>query len=161
MPLNEMHLGLIGLIFPKAPVLHVVRHPLDVVLSVFSNHLTHGFYCAYDLASIARHYVLVMDLLEHYRREMDLRYLRMRYEDVIDDQETRVREMLDFIGLDFDPRCLAFHENRRYARTASYAQVTEKLYDRSLFRYRAYRKELAPVIPLLEPVIARLGYTID
>ena len=32
-----------------------------------------------------------------------------------------------------------FHENRRYARTASYAQVTEKLYDRSRFRYRHYR----------------------
>ena len=82
MPLNETHLGLIGLIFPKAPILHVVRHPLDVALSVFSNHLTHGFYCAYDLMSIARHYVLVMDLVEHYRRETDLRYLRVRYEDV-------------------------------------------------------------------------------
>ena len=161
MPLNETHLGFIGLIFPEAPVLHVVRHPLDVVLSVFSNHLTHGFYCAYDLMSIARHYVLVMDLVEHYRREMDLRYLRVRYEDVIDNQEARVREMLDFVGLDFDPRCLAFHENRRYARTASYAQVTEKLYDRSRYRYRAYRDELDPVIPALEQTIRRLGYAVD
>jgi hypothetical protein len=161
MPLNETHLGFIGLIFPEAPVLHVVRHPLDVVLSVFSNHLTHGFYCAYDLMSIARHYVLVTDLVEHYRREMDLRYLRVRYEDVIDNQGARVREMLDFVGLDFDPRCLAFHENKRYARTASYAQVTEKLYDRSRYRYRAYRKELAPVIPVLEPAIRRLGYAVD
>ena len=49
MPLNETHLGLIGLLFPQAPIIHVIRHPLDVVLSVFSNHLTHGFYCAYDL----------------------------------------------------------------------------------------------------------------
>jgi tetratricopeptide (TPR) repeat protein len=161
MPLNETHLGLIGLIFPKAPILHVVRHPLDVVLSVFSNHLTHGFYCAYDLMSIARHYVLVMDLVEHYRREMDLRYLRVRYEDVIDNQEARVRDMLDFVGAPFDPRCLAFHENRRYARTASYAQVTEKLYDRSRYRYRAYRDELAPVIPVLEPTMRRLGYAIE
>ena len=39
--------------------------------------------------------------------------------------------MLDFIGEHFDERCLTFHENRRYARTASYAQVTEPLYDRS------------------------------
>jgi tetratricopeptide (TPR) repeat protein len=161
MPLNETHLGLIGLIFPKAPIIHVVRHPLDVALSVFSNHLTHGFYCAYDLTSIARHYVLVMDLVEHYRREMDLRYLRVRYEDVIDDQEARVREMLAFAGATFDPSCLAFHENRRYARTASYAQVTEKLYDRSRFRYRAYREELAPVIPILEPTIRRLGYAVE
>jgi hypothetical protein len=161
MPLNETHLGLIGLIFPKAPILHVVRHPLDVVLSVFSNHLTHGFYCAYDLMSIARHFVLVMDLVEHYRREMDLRYLRVRYEDVIDDQEALVRKMLDFVGLAFDPRCLAFHENRRYARTASYAQVTEKLYDRSRFRYRSYCEELTPVVPVLEPTIRRLGYAIE
>jgi tetratricopeptide (TPR) repeat protein len=161
MPLNETHLGLIGLIFPQAPILHILRHPLDVVLSVFSNHLTHGFYCAYDLTSIARHYVLVMELVEHYRREMPLHYLAVRYEDVIDRQEDKVREMLEFVGASFDPACLAFHENRRYARTASYAQVTEKLYDRSRFRYRAYRDELAPVMPMLEPIIQRLGYAID
>ncbi len=161
MPLNETHLGLIGLIFPQAPIIHVVRHPLDAALSVFSNHLTHGFFCAYDLESIARHYVLVMNLADHYLREMKLRYLRIRYEDVIDNQEARVREMLDFVGLAFDPRCLAFHENRRYARTASYAQVTEKLYNRSRYRYRAYRDELAPVIPVLMPAIRGLGYGID
>jgi len=161
MPLNETHLGLIGLIFPQAPIIHILRHPLDVVLSVYSNHLTHGFYCAYDLMSVARHYALVAELVEHYRREMTLRYLAVRYEDVIDGQEEKVREMLEFIGAPYDRRCLDFHENRRYARTASYAQVTEKLYDRSRYRYRAYRNELKPVIPILEPIIARLGYAID
>jgi tetratricopeptide (TPR) repeat protein len=161
MPLNETHLGLIALLFPQAPIIHLLRHPLDVVLSVFSNHLTHGFYCAYDLETIARHYVLVMGLVEHYRREMTLRYLPIRYEDIVADQETNVRKMMSFVGVPFDRRCLNFHENRRYARTASYAQVTEKLYDRSRYRYRAYLKELAPVIPILEPMIYALGYTID
>jgi len=161
MPLNETHLGLIGLIFPRAPILHILRHPLDVVLSVYSNHLTHGFYCAYDLVTIAQHYVLVMELVEHYRRETAPRYLAVRYEDVIDRQEEKVREMLAFIGAPYDSRCLDFHENRRYARTASYAQVAEKLYDRSRYRYRAYRDELKPVIPMLEPIINRLGYSLD
>ncbi len=161
MPLNETHLGLIGLIFPQAPIIHLLRHPLDVVLSVFSNHLTHGFYCAYDLESIARHYLLVMDLVEHYRREMALKYMAARYEDVIDRQEESVRKLLAFVGAPYDRRCLDFHENRRYARTASYAQVTEKLYGRSRYRYRSYRDELAPVIPILEPAIHALGYTIE
>jgi tetratricopeptide (TPR) repeat protein len=161
MPLNETHLGLIALIFPEAPIIHLLRHPLDVVLSVFSNHLTHGFYCAYDLTSIARHYVLIADLVEHYRREMTLRYLPVRYEDVIDSQEERVREMLAFVGAPYDRRCLDFQENRRFARTASYAQVTEKLYDRSRYRYRPYLKQLEPVIPILEPTIRRLGYSIE
>jgi tetratricopeptide (TPR) repeat protein len=160
MPLNEMHLGLIHLVFPEAPLLHVTRHPLDVVLSVFSNLLTHGFYCAYALESAARHYVLVTDLVEHYCREMKLNYLRVRYEDMVEDQEASVRRVMAFIGEEFDPSYLAFHENRRYARTASYAQVTEKLYARSRYRYRNYLSQLQPIIPLLEPVIARLGYTI-
>ncbi len=161
MPLNETHMGLIALMFPDAPLIHVLRHPLDIVLSVYSNHLTHGFYCANALETIAQHYVLVMDLVEHYRREMALKYLAVRYEDIVDDQETHVRRMLAFTDLPFDKRCLKFHENKRYARTASYAQVTEKLYDDSRFRYRHYLKHLAPVIPVLEPVIARLGYSID
>lgn len=160
MPLNETDLGLISLLFPQSPLLHLIRHPLDVVLSVFSNVLTHGFYCAYALETVARHYVLIMDLVEHYRSELSLRYLPVRYEDMVDDQEASVRRVLDFVGEDFDPRCLAFHENRRYARTASYAQVSERLYDRSRFRYKNYVARLEPVIPILQPVIDRLGYKV-
>jgi len=161
MPLNETHLGLIGLMFPEAPIIHVLRHPLDVVLSVFSNHLTHGFYCANALEPIARHYALIAALVEHYRIEMTLKYLPIRYEDVVDDQEAGVRRMLSFVGAKFDKACLEFHKNARYARTASYAQVTEKLYDSSRCRYRKYLAHLRPVLPILEPVIARLGYTVD
>ncbi len=34
MPLNETHLGLISLLFPQSPVIHLLRHPLDVMVSV-------------------------------------------------------------------------------------------------------------------------------
>ena len=71
-----------------------------------------------------------MELIEHYRTELTLRYLPIRYEDIVDDQESSIRRP-DFIGEPFDLACVSFHENRRYARTASYAQVTEPLYDRS------------------------------
>ncbi|MGC8068978.1 sulfotransferase family protein, partial [Salmonella enterica] len=67
MPLNETHLGLIHLLFPQSPIIHLVRHPLDVVLSVFSNGLTHGFYCAYALETAAQHYALIADLVAQYR----------------------------------------------------------------------------------------------
>ncbi|HEY1300071.1 MAG TPA: sulfotransferase [Stellaceae bacterium] len=161
MPLNETHLGLIALLFPQAPLIHVLRHPLDIVLSVFSNNLTHGFYCAFALETAARHYALILDLIEHYRGQMTLRYLPVRYEDIVADQETSVRRMLDFIGEPFDRNCLDFHENRRYARTASYAQVTEPLYDASRYRWRHYREELAPAIEILRPAIERLGYAVE
>ncbi|SDR60405.1 Tfp pilus assembly protein PilF [Rhizobiales bacterium GAS113] len=161
MPLNEMHLGLISLIFPRSPLIHILRHPLDVVLSVYSHHLTHGYFCAYALETIAHHYALVMDLVHHYRTQMALRYLPIRYEDMVEDMAGSVRRMLDFIGEGFDERCVNFQDNRRLPHTPSYAQVTQKLYDRSRFRYRHYRKHLEPVVPILKPVMDRLGYSLN
>jgi Flp pilus assembly protein TadD, contains TPR repeats len=161
MPLNETHLGLIHLMFPEAPIIHLLRHPLDVVLSVYSNHLTHGLFCAAELATTAKHYALIADLIAHYRANIPaLRYHAVRYEDVVDHQEREIRALLGFIGEAFDPACLQFEKNQRYARTASYAQVTEKLYDRSRYRHRHYRSQLEPVLPLLAPIIERLGYTV-
>jgi len=79
---------------------------------------------------------------------------------MVDDQEASIRRVLAFAGEEFDPSCLAFHENRRYARTASYAQVSEKLYRRSRYRHRNYMAHLAPVLPILALVIERLGYQV-
>ncbi|HEV2363703.1 MAG TPA: sulfotransferase [Caulobacteraceae bacterium] len=161
MPLNETHLGLIALLFPASPILHVVRHPMDVALSVFSNLLTHGFCCAYALETTARHYALIADLVAHYRGVLTMRYLPVRYEDVVERQEAEVRRMLTFIGEPFDLQCLAFEKNRRYARTASYAQVTESLYDRSAYRFRHYLEHLRPIEPILAPAMRRLGYAFE
>jgi tetratricopeptide (TPR) repeat protein len=161
MPLNETHLGLISLLFPQSPIIHVIRHPLDVLLSVYSNHLTHGFFCAAQMETIAAHFALISDLLEHYKANLTMRYLPVRYEDMVVDQEANVRKILDFIRVPFDAKCLSFEKNTRYARTASYAQVTEKLYDRSRYRYRPYVKHLQPVFEILQPVVERLGYQIE
>jgi hypothetical protein len=161
MPLNETHLGLIHLLFPHSPIIYVRRHPLDILISNFSNFLTHGFQQAFDLKTSASHYAMVDDLLEHYRRELDLNFLEVRYEDLVADQEKHVREMLSFVGVEFDPRCLAFEKNQRYARTASYAQVTEKLYGSSVYRYKHYRRHLDEAVEILKPIMERHGYSAD
>ncbi|MGH6876752.1 MAG: tetratricopeptide repeat-containing sulfotransferase family protein, partial [Rhizomicrobium sp.] len=158
MPLNEMHLGLINILFPRARIIHMRRNPLDTVVSNFSNFLTHGFNQSFDVKTIAQHYMLVDGLVEHYREQLDLDYLEIRYEELVGNQEKHVRRMLDFIGVEFDERCLSFEQNQRYARTASHAQVTEKLYDRSVFRFRHYRRHLDQAVAILRPALSRLGY---
>jgi tetratricopeptide (TPR) repeat protein len=160
MPLNETNLGLIHLAFPEAPIVHLVRHPLDVVLSAFFNDLVHGGYCSYRLVSAAQHYALVFDLIEHYMAELDLNCHALRYEDLVDDTEPRLRNLIDFLGEPWEEQCMDPHENARHARTASYAQVKEKIYTRSRFRYRNYMKHLEPILPILQPAIEKLGYSI-
>jgi hypothetical protein len=91
---------------------------------------------------------------------MALRYLPVRYEDMVDDMPGSLRRILAFIGEAFEERCVSFQDNRRLPLTPSYAQVTEKLYDRSRFRYLHYLRHIEPVIPILRPVMDRLGYNL-
>jgi tetratricopeptide (TPR) repeat protein len=158
MPLNETHLGLIHLLFPQAPIIHLIRHPLDIMVSVHSNGLTHGFNCASALDTAASHLALTAGLVKHYREVLPLNYLQVRYEDLVDDLPGQAARLLSFVGAPFAPQVLDFHENKRAARTASYAQVTEELYDRSRYRHRHYLRHLEPIVPILEPLIRELGY---
>jgi hypothetical protein len=101
-----------------------------------------------------------MDLIEVYTERLDMRYLSVRYEDIVADLEGNARKIIDFIGLPWEERCLSFHESDRHVRTASALQVKEKLYTRSLERYKPFLKHLEPVIPILEPYIEKFGYSI-
>ena len=161
MPLNETRLGLVRLLFPDSPVVHIVRHPLDVVLSCFMNELTHGSNCALDIETLVLHYMQVMDLTEHHVAQLGLRFIRLRYEDLLDDPEARLRQLLDFIGEPWDARCLDFHNSARVARTASYAQVAQPLYRTARDRWRAYQAQLESIIPTLQPFIRKLGYSLE
>ena len=160
MPMNEMHIGLMQLIFPESHIIHVFRHPLDSVLSTYFIDASHGSHCGYDLESAARHYRLLFELTEYYLDKMVVNYLRIRYEDIVGNIKKETRAMLKFLGEPFQSQCVDFHTNPRYARTASYAQVTEKLYKTSMYRYRNYEKHLQSIIPILEPVIKKLGYSV-
>ena len=161
MPLNENRLGLIHLLFPTSPIVHVIRHPLDIVLSCYSNQLYHGSGCALSLETLAFHLIETWKLVDHYIAEMDLNYTRVRYEDLLDNPEGEMRRVLEFIGEPWDPRCLDFHKSGRVARTASYAQVSQPVYRSSQNRWHTYRKHLEPVIPALTPLIEKLGYSVN
>ncbi|HEV7715077.1 MAG TPA: sulfotransferase, partial [Steroidobacteraceae bacterium] len=158
MPFNEIWLPVLRMAFPDAKVIHVKRHPLDVCVSMMANNFTHGFNCGYRIEDIVHHLGAVDDLVDHYRTGLGFEDFTLRYETLVADQAGETQRLLDYLGLPFEPGCLRFHENRRYAPTPSYAQVTEKLNDRSLGRHAHYAEALRPFRPQLARVLAAGGY---
>ncbi len=152
MPFNEIWLPVLRMAFPHAKLVHVERDARDVCVSMMSHHLTHGFNCGYRIEDIVHQLAAVSDLVRHYRDELDLSDFTLKYAALVANQEAETRRLLDHVGLPFDAACLRFHENRRYAPTPSYAQVTEKLNDRSVGRHRKYARQLHP----FEPQLARI-----
>lgn len=160
MPLNDVFLPLIRLAFPAAAVIRMVRHPLDVAVSMLSHNLTHGYNCGFAIETIIAHMRAMLDLNAHYDAVLDQPPLSLRYEDFIADQDGETRRVLGYVGVAYDPACLRFHENRRHAPTPSYAQVSQPLNDRSVGRWRHYEKHLAPYMDAIAPVVEGLGYSL-
>jgi hypothetical protein len=75
--------------------------------------------------------------------------LTVHYEELVTDTERRVRAMLEFCGLSWEPRCLEFHNAKRYVHTASYHQVRQPIYRRSVGRWRNYQPYLKELIKAL------------
>jgi len=161
MPLNDAHLPLIRLAFPQAPVIRMVRHPLDVAISILSHNLTHGHNSGFAMETIVAHMILQHGLDAHYDAMLEQPPLVVRYEDFVSDQAVQTRRILDHCRLPFDEACLRFHENRRHAPTPSYSQVSKPLNDRSIGRWRNYARALAPFMDRIAPVAEALGYSLD
>jgi hypothetical protein len=86
--------------------------------------------------------------MEHWRT-MPLNMMDIRYEEMILNTESATRRMLDFLGLDWDERCLSPHTNPCPVETASQWQVRQPIYRQSIARWRHYEKHLSPLKEML------------
>ncbi|MFI5019025.1 MAG: sulfotransferase, partial [Dongiales bacterium] len=150
MPDNHMFVGLIHLILPKARIIHLRRDPLDTCLSCFSQHFANEINYSYDLKELGRYHRMYLDLMEHWRRVLPAgAMLEVQYEAVVEDIETQARRILDYCGLPWNPRCIAFHETHRPVKTASVDQVRRPIYRSSMQRWKPYESQLGPLIEAL------------
>ncbi len=160
MPHNALHVGLISILFPESPIIHISRHPFNSCLSAYFSNFQSSHRYTSSLESTAQHYKQVMDMLEHYRT-VGVSFLEVHYEDLVTDQESTTRKILEYIGMPWDDACLQYHKSERVVKTASYEQVTQKIYTSSLYRYRNYHEAVQPLIPILESTIKHFGYTTE
>lgn len=146
MPINFQHLGLIALLFPSARVIHCIRDPLDTCLSCYFQHFADTNPYAYDLENLGSYYYQYRRLMQHWQSVLELPIMEIRYEDLVANQEGVSRDLIAFCGLAWDERCLRFHETKRVVATASYDQVRQPLYQRSVGRWKHYQRFLDPLI---------------
>lgn len=147
LPSNFMHAGLIHLALPNATIIHTVRDPRDTCASAYSKLFTEEQNHTYDLAELGRYYGHYHALMAHWHRVLPAgRILDVQYEDVVADLEGQARRLIAHCGLDWDPRCLAFHRTDRPVRTASAIQVRQPIYDSSIGRWRMYESFLGPLL---------------
>src|SRR5262249_2543192 len=88
-------------------------------------------------------------LMAHWARSLPLPVFELRYEELTADQEAVSRKMVAFCGLEWDDRCLRFHQSERPVWTASFLQVRQPMYRRSVSRWKRYDAHLGPLLEVL------------
>ena len=143
---NSDHLGLIHAVFPRARMVYVRRDPIDTCLSCYFNQFssTHNF--KLDLADLAHYYREHQRMVAHWRAVLPAdTLLEVPYAELVEDQAGWTRRILEFIGLEWDDRCMDFHTASRPTVTASFWQVRQKIYKQSVGRWRRYEKFIGPL----------------
>jgi tetratricopeptide (TPR) repeat protein len=163
LPLNMLGLPVIHSLFPDARIIFAQRHPCDCVLSGFmqSFALNDAMACFLTIEGAAGLYDAAMRMFSASRDALPLPAHTIAYETLIDDPERTLQPLIEFLGLDWRPELLD-HRSTAKARgaiiTPSYDQVVQPLSKSPSGRWRRYREQLAPVLPVLLPWAERLGY---
>jgi hypothetical protein len=162
LPLHTIFLPLINRLLPGSRVIFVVRDPRDVCLSCFMQRFELNTAMSHflDLGTTASYYRAVMQLGLASLDRLPIRARLVRYESLITEPEPLLRELVSFLGLDWDPAVLRYREKLAGSRitTPSYRQVSQPLYRSSIGRWRRYAPELESVLPELQPLVSQLGY---
>jgi Flp pilus assembly protein TadD len=149
-------------VFPELRVLIALRDPRDVVISCYFQNIMLKPASAnfLSLERIARHYADLMDVWLAVRQWEGLAWMETRYEDVVADLEKEGRRVTEFLGLTWDPAQARFHEksSKKQMYSPTYRDASQPVYARSVARWHAYEKHLAPIMPVLEPYCRALGY---
>lgn len=147
---NNVYFGMARIMMPNAKFIFVDRDPRDQSLSFFQKDFGENLPCYYSLEELGHRYHVYRRLEEHWRRVMPDSSLTIQYEDLVANPEARIRGLLEFCGLSFDPACLSFHESDDAVSTLSLTQVRRPLNSNSIGRWKNYKDHLKPLLDSLE-----------
>jgi len=149
MPPNFEHLGLIHCALPNAKILLIRRNPLDTALSIYMTHFGLGPPYAYNKGNIVSHYRHYLNTMEHWRASLPTGTMfELDYEDLVLNSEPVVRNVLEFLGLDWDSSCLEQGSGDSAIQTPSRWQARQPIYKSSVERWKRYEPWLGELLSL-------------
>ncbi|MCF6099819.1 tetratricopeptide repeat-containing sulfotransferase family protein [Mesorhizobium muleiense] len=148
-PHNFELIGLIGLLFPNARIIHCRRDAIDNCVSCFVLNFSEAHSYNTDLTTLGLYYREYDRLMRHWNEVFPGLIFENRYEALVDDQEAQSRRLIDYLGLPWDDACLRFFDRDGSVNTPSRWQVRQPIYKSSVKRWKNYENEIQPLIQSL------------
>jgi len=162
-PYHAMSLDVLPLVFPDANVIMILRHPYDSALSCFMQDFNPGPVNAQflELPSCGKICARFLTLMAMYEKVCPNQVTRIHYENLVSNFREEVTGLLDVLKLSWHDDIDNYPDiasNSGPIMTASYEQVTRKLYSTAIQRWKNYTRWLEPFDKTLGPLLLQFGY---
>lgn len=144
---NYGSLGLMKRAFPAAPIIHMMRRPIDNFLSLYFLPFADGIDYANDFDDMLDHYRQYRRLMAHWQQLFGADIVTVRYEQLVADPETVLNTLAARLGLapaELAPVAPAI------IRTASVWQVRAPIHGASAGRWRRHADQIGELAALLD-----------
>ncbi len=149
---NFLDLGFIWQALPGARYIYLKRNPIDCCFSIYRNEF---------VSPIIRHYTSKLEdigyvykqherLKEHWRNTLGIEILDVNYEELVAEPEKQIRQILDFMELPWDDRCLKHYETKHHINTLSARQINKPINQTAVGNSKKYSKYFDELRKVLE-----------
>jgi hypothetical protein len=143
---NLVPLGHLSVLLPRARIILCRRDPRDWGLATWFSRFTAGNLWSNGLTDIAAHARQLERLIVHWRAALPNPIIEVDYVSLIADPERQARRLVEFLGLEWDPRCtVSTLAEPRFA-SARHWQVLQLLHQLPADRWRRYERQAAPLL---------------
>jgi len=149
-PDNYHVLGLLRLLFPEAPIIHVTRDPMDTCFSILQYQFEDRSPHTCDMELLAYSFARHLRLMQRWREIFGDGFITVRYEDFVASPAAEGRRVFDHCGFTWSDDYLAVEQGGGAVRTFSALQVRRPIYRTSVGAWREFESELAPLRRALE-----------
>ena len=123
----------------------MVRHPADSVLSCFVTNfaINEAMIHFLELNDAAKLYNEVFNLWKKYKKNLDLDFHQIKYENIITNFEKTIKALLIFLNIQWEDNIIDFNKialKRNRINTPSYNQVIKPLSRDSIGRWKNYNE---------------------
>ena len=151
MPHNFVLIGLIKILFPESKIIYCKRDPMDNCFSLYTHkflEMSHQY--SYDQETLGEYYMLHIDLMDYWLGKEDNNIFVLDNEELVQNQESISKKLIEFCDLEWEDECLEFHKNKRQVRTASIEQVRQPMNTKSIGAWKKYESFLVELNSVLK-----------
>jgi tetratricopeptide (TPR) repeat protein len=140
MPQNFRYRGLLAAAFPEAKIVHVKRNPAAVCWANYKQYfVSKGIGYCYAIDDVISYHKLYENLMVFWTNTLSKRIYNLDYEQLTVNQENETRQLIDYLDLDWDEKCLSPQNNTKSVKTASSVQIRKKVYRGSSEQWKKYQ----------------------